>query len=141
MRYVTGTYALNLHAPNDTPGDWHYSALNWDAVKTKESSDSVFKDWGLYQTLVPNHGTMYAANHLRACLDLLEDGYYSSAQGMREYFLADDSLTPIVFRKVWLLNKKAEWQKIDEFMGREYRCQWLGFKEKMNDQINRNMSK
>lgn len=128
MKYVTGVYALNLPSPDGTPGDWHFSTLNWDKIKISESDGSPFGDWGLHVTEVPGHGKMPVASHIRACLDLIADGNFGTAQGMRDDFIVDNSLTPIVFSKVAQLRNSPQWKGIDDFMGREYRCQWLAFK-------------
>ena len=47
MKYVTGIYALNLPSPDGTPGDWHFSALNWNKALMADSSKSPFGEWGL----------------------------------------------------------------------------------------------
>lgn len=128
MQYITGVFALNLPSPDGTPGDWHFSALDWQHIQPCDSSDSVFGDWGLHVADVPDQGKMLVASHVRACLDLIEQGNFGTVQGMREDFLCDDTITPLVFSKVKLLRESPHWQKIDAFMGREYRCQWLDFK-------------
>lgn len=48
MDYISGIYALNLPSPDGTPGDWHYSALDWSNVPVKESSCSPFGEWELF---------------------------------------------------------------------------------------------
>lgn len=72
---------------------------------------------------------MAVANHVRACLDLIEQGNFGTAQGMRDNFINDDSYTPTIFAKVSELQTSPIWHEIDKFMGREYLCKWLDFKE------------
>lgn len=129
MKYVTGVYALNLPSPDGTPGDWHFSALNWQKAQVSDSADSPFGDWGLHMAEVPHHGMMAVANHIRACLDLIEQGNFGTAQGMRDNFINDDRYTPTIFTKVSELQTSPIWNEIDKFMGREYLCKWLDFKE------------
>ena len=130
MKYVTGIYALNMTPPENTPGDWHFSALNWGRATILESADSPFGDWGIYYTEVPAHGPMYAANHLRACLDLIGMGNYGTPQGMREYFIADDTYNRELFTMIARLRESDAWSNIDRFMGCEYGMQWINFKNK-----------
>ncbi|HEL0291676.1 TPA: hypothetical protein TUY03_000796 [Streptococcus equi subsp. zooepidemicus] len=131
MQYVTGVYALNLPSPDGTPGDWHFSALNWEKLKISESENSIFGDWGLNIVDVPNHGSMLVANHIRACLDLIEQGNFGTAQGMKNNFIDDDKYTMTVFSKVIQLRNSLHWERIDSFMGKEYFCQWLDFKKQV----------
>lgn len=129
MKYITGIYALNLPSPDGTPGDWHFSALDWNKVVPVESTTSIFGDWGLHDVDVPQLGRMPVATHIRACLDLIEQGKYGTAGGMRKNFIADERFTPIIFAKVSELKNSPSWKEIDAFMGKEYLCQWLNYKE------------
>ena len=129
MKYITGTYALNLPSALGTPGDWHQSALNWEEPRYLDTDDSVFGDWGIEDGIAPGLGKVKKANHIRACLDLIDEGYYSSAQGMRKDFIDEEQYTNEVFIKVSLLKNKPNWDEIDRFMGREYLCDWLDYKE------------
>lgn len=131
MEYVTGVYALNLPAPEGTPGDWHFSALDWHNVRISDTNNSIFGEWGLHTYEVPYHGNMIVANHIRACLDLIEQGNFGTPQGMRNNFIDDEKYTPIIFSKVVLLRNTDSWDKIDSFMGSEYFCQWTDFKERI----------
>lgn len=131
MRYVTGIYALNLPSLDGTPGDWHFSALDWRKARIADSADSPFGDWGIRTADVPHHGRMPAANHVRACLDLIEQGNYGTARGMRDIFINDDSYASLIFSKVSALKGSPRWEEIDSFMGMEYLCQWLDFKESL----------
>lgn len=135
MFYITGKHALNLDCSLDTCGDWHTSALKWEKVTTSNSNKRHFKDWGVeWGKKIPEHtGTYNVANHIRALLDLLEDGVFSVAQGMREDFICNESYTPLVFDMVYELRNskylKCDWSDIDAFMKREYRLDWLNYRE------------
>ena len=128
MRYVTGIFALNLPAPEKTPGDWHFSALNWNQARTWDTDVSVFGDFGIYTGDVPGLGKVPVANHLRACLNMLSWGDYGTIEGMREYFIADDSYATLLFSQVLLLKHSPQWEQIDDFLNREYRMLWMTFK-------------
>lgn len=135
-RYLTGTHALNVQSPDGTPGDWHHSSLDWSDIPSLlvPVSASPFGRAGLYRRDFPDIKNVLVANHTRACLDLIANGYYGSAQGMRDCFLDDPRTTPVVFEAVWnKLRTSASWNDIDRFMGREYGCSWLDFKEKRNE--------
>lgn len=131
MRYITGIHALNLSCNLETCGDWHTSALRWRDISFKNTGESIYGEWGIeYDCVIPEHsGTFPVANHIRALLDLLEDGKFSVAQGMREDFICNEKYTPLVFEKVWELREVPHWTAVDEFMKRGYRLDWLTFKE------------
>ena len=130
MKYISGTYSLNLICKTlGTPGDWHHSSLNWEQIPLYDSSSSIYGDFGIDSTVRIGDTTYRLANHLRACLDLIEDGKYGAAQQMREYYLSDESLTPIVFEKVFQLKNSTRWSEINRFMGKEYGIDWLNFLE------------
>jgi len=130
MRYLTGTYALNIPCRLETDGDWHAPALNWAKPRMRESSESVFGEWGIERVPLPNYGNMTApvADHLRACLDLIEGGYFGSAQGMRKNFINNEAYTAQIFDKVTLLADRPSWNEIDAFLGKEYGCAWLSYR-------------
>lgn len=131
MKYVTGVYALNLPSPDGTPGDWHFSSLDWEHPLIWESEKSPFGEWGLHMAEVPRLGNMAVANHVRACLDLIDAGNFGTAQGMRDCYINNDDYTPIIFTMVARLHNDPRWKEIDDFMGHEYYCRWLDFKEKL----------
>lgn len=129
MKYITGTYALNL-SDGLTPGDWHYYALDWDNPTVFDTECSPFGEWGIYENTLPfDNQTHYVANHVRACLDLIAVGDFVAAGQMREHFIADDSLAPIIFQQVTKLTGSPHWSDIDRFLGKEYLCKWLDWKE------------
>ena len=45
MRYVTGMHALNLGNRSSTPGDWHFSAMDWTKPMLLDTDSSPF---GMY---------------------------------------------------------------------------------------------
>lgn len=130
MRYITGIHALNLPCSLLTCGDWHCSALQWKKPKFRNTEDSFFGGYGIeYCSVVPeNKGTYAVANHIRALLDLLELGNYSTAQGMNKDFIGNDDYTNEIFDKVALMKKLPHWHEIDRFMGSEYYGEWLAYK-------------
>lgn len=130
MKYVTGTYALNINCSLETCEDWHRSALQWDKMTIKESNGSIYGDYGIEQDKkVPCHNGLYnVANHIRALLDLLIDKKFSSAQGMNDGFIVVDIYNEEIFEKVCMLRVLDYWPDIDCFMLYEYREKWINYK-------------
>lgn len=131
MLYVTGIHALNIPCSLDTCGDWHQSGIQWEKPHMKESFGSLFGDYGIETDKeIPDHTEKYAvANHIRALLDLIEEGNFPVAQGMRDDFIGNDKYTPEVFDLVAKMRNLPTWDKIDDFMGHEYFGRWLDYKE------------
>ena len=129
MEYITGIHALNLTCSLETPGDWHQSAIQWQKTRMRESDGSLFGTYGIEKnSKVPEHsGTFFVANHIRALLDLIEEGNFPTAQGMRDEFICNDKYTQEIFQKVILMKDLSHWQKISAFMGKEYMMQWINF--------------
>lgn len=131
MKYITGNFALNLNCPSlGTPGDWHQSALNWQNIHTENSEKSVFGDYGITPSQpIPENpdNTLPIANHIRACLDLIAAGRFSSTQGMKDNFIDNDKYTKEIFEKIFLLKFQSNWNEISEFMKKEYKLQWIKF--------------
>lgn len=78
MEYITGFYALNLPCQLETTGDWHRHSLNWSKPNIKNSENSIFREYGIetnrdlsFAGLNSKHNV---ANHIRACLDIIEAG-------------------------------------------------------------------
>ncbi|MDR3037357.1 MAG: hypothetical protein LBU31_02990 [Coriobacteriales bacterium] len=118
MRYLTGIYALNVPSSLDADGDWHASALDWTRARTRDSADALFGEWGIEEQSVPTLGMMPVANTVRALLDLLEEGRYGLARGMRDELIANEEYTPLVFALVMQMKCLPNWDEIDRFMGR-----------------------
>jgi hypothetical protein len=135
MRYITGIHALNLPCELDTSGDWHCSALQWKKLHIKNSGCTILGDYGIEKDrTIPEHLERYnVANHIRALLDLIIDGNFSTAQGMRDDFICNPKYTDEIFNKVrYIMSKSSidDAEKIDEFMSKEYMMQWENYKRK-----------
>jgi len=132
MIYVSGIHALNLPCALMTCGDWHQSGIRWDNLSLQDTQNSLFGEYGIEcDKAVPGHdGVFNVANHIRALLDLLEQGKFSVAQGMNKDFICNDAYREEIFDKVILMKNLSAWPRIDRFMGREYAARWLIRKEK-----------
>lgn len=130
MRYLTGVHALNIPCNLNTTGDWHSSALQWEKLNIKESDDTLLKDYGIEEEKkIPTYSeTFYVANHIRALLDMLIDGDFSNAQGMRKDYICNDKYNNEIFSKVMSFENLSNWNDIDKFMSDEYRLKWLNYK-------------
>lgn len=135
MQYLSGIHALNLNCERETCGDWHQSAIQWERLKLYESNGSLWGDYGIEtDKQIPEHTELFnTANHIRALLDLLYEGKFSVAQGMRKDFICTDKYNDEIFDKVSMMIHLPNWKDIDEFMCKEYKCLWLDFKEKKNN--------
>ena len=131
MTYVTGIHALNLPCRLDTCGDWHTSALKWDDISFADTTESVLGDYGIEEghTIPLHNGYYHVANHIRACLDLLEQGEYAQVQGMKRDFIGNDKYTKEIFRMVKKLSHSSNWTDINRFMEKEYLLNWKKFIE------------
>lgn len=90
-RYLTGIAALNIPAPENTGGDWHFldtfrspdfpSNLDLAGDGLEWNTNPVFGDYGIHEcskTLkedggleIPQGTLVFSANHYRAILDML----------------------------------------------------------------------
>lgn len=143
MIYVSGIHALNIPCSLETCGDWHSSALRWEDIDIRDSSKSIFGDYGIEPShRIPHHeGTYNVANTIRALLDLIDDGNFAQAQGMNSDFICNPAYDSEVFEKVYLLSSRDNWHEISAFMGREYRTKWLRFlKGKENGAVSFSLS-
>lgn len=129
MKYISGIHALNLRCSLDTCGDWHASGIQWKNLTIRESSQSVFGDYGIEDnSSVPEHpGTHKVANHIRSILDLVAEGAFGYAQGMKNELICNETYTPEVFSKLLLLKDSSRWTQINAFVGQEYGLSWLDF--------------
>jgi hypothetical protein len=129
MEYLTGIHALNLVTKTDTPGDWHRSALRWKNLTINESNNSIYKNWGIESGhTIPEHTQkFYVANHLRALLDLIDNGKFNIAQGMNRNFIDNPIYDMTIFKKVYELRNNSNWNEINNFMHKEYGKQWRLF--------------
>lgn len=130
MEYISGQHALNLACSLPTSGDWHIDAIQWDHPWTKDTEEGPFGNYGIEVNChVPQREgrEVLCANHIRALLDLLLDGKFALAQGMRNDFICNDSLNDEIFGKVMQLKTSTGWEEISRFMGKEYGILWLDF--------------
>lgn len=134
MQYVTGVHALNIPCSLLTCGDWHSSALKWQNITLMDTEKAFFKDYGIeLNKRIPNHNETFAVeNHIRALLDLLEIGNFSTAQGVNKDFICNDDYNIEVFEKVFLMKNLPNWEDIDRFMTKEYYQKWVDFKKGLN---------
>lgn len=133
MLYITKIHGLNLNCELDTCGDWHTSGIQWHTPKMKESEGSIFGDYGIEpnKTIPESKDLHYVANHIRSLLDMLVDGDFGLAQGMRKEFICNEKYTLEIFEKVMCLNHLANWNYIDSFIEKEYLMYWLNYKNRV----------
>ena len=130
MLYLSGVHALNIENTLNTCGDWHTSALDWSNIKLADSSNSVFREWGIEMNKsIPEHTELYnVANDLRAILDLMQKeenlGYL---KGFRDDFICTDEYNDVFFQKVFLLRNLKHWADINSLMEREFMFEWQNF--------------
>ena len=135
MRYITGMQALNLTCSLLTTGDWHQAAIKWNKLRLKDTDTAFFGSYGIEKnSSVPHHpGEYLAANHIRACLDLIADSDFANAQGMNHDYIDNDLYDLEIFDHVSRLKNQPNWQEIDAFMEKEYKMKWLRYKEGSKD--------
>lgn len=133
MFYITGQHALNLQCSLNTCGDWHASALKWSDIPIRSSCNSIFGVYGIEQNVkIPEHNEKYnVANHIRALLDLLEQGLFTIASGMNNDYICNETYDNEIFNKVFQLKDNPNWDDIDKFMEKEYLMKWIRFKRKV----------
>lgn len=126
MRYVSGVHALNLPCDLNTCGDWHTSALRWEKLTLEESDRLPFGDYGIEANRqIPEHKEKFAvANHIRALLDLIYNGRFDIASGMKNNYICNDGYTKEIFDQVYKLRTNSNWEEIYDFLHKEYGRQW-----------------
>ena len=132
MLYISGIHALNLPCSLDTCGDWHASALKWEDITYRNTTESIYGEYGIEKNcsqLERGLETPYVANYIRACLDLLVEGNYPAAQGMNEDYICNPKYDREVFEMVYKAKDMENWEGIQAFMGKEYKMKWLQFLE------------
>lgn len=131
MIYVSGIHALNLNCKLNTTGDWHQSALKWKDITFLDSEKSPFGEHGIEDghEIPKQKGKFYAANHIRACLDLISLGHFDVAQGMREDFICNEAYTEEIFNHVAMLKGTPNWNEIKNFKNKEYGSTWRNWIE------------
>lgn len=126
MLYITGIHALNLPCSLETSGDWHTSALQWSNLHLHESEGSIFGDYGIERCnkVLEHNGVFFIADTLRVLLDMLIEEQFGLAQGAKNDFICNDNYTEEFFSKVSVLKHLPYWNKINEFMLKEYELEW-----------------
>ena len=146
MRYITGIYALNMGYVGGfqdmgfTPGDWHTPCLDWDRIEYGETDNYPWDDWGIEEGVIPYSvpkRKAMKANHIRACLDLVADGRYGAAQGMRDGYICNEHYTEKVFEMALYLKGSEKWEDVNRFMGNEYQGDWLDYLERTGNEQRR----
>lgn len=139
MKYISLIHALNLPCDLETCGDWHASSIQWKKPHILESEESLWGDYGIEKNKkIPEHEEKYnVANHIRALLDLLFIGNFTIAQGMNKDFICNDKYDNEIFDKVILMIDLPYWERIDQFMTKEYLKKWINYKKGIlvNEQV------
>lgn len=131
MKYISLIHALNLQCNLETCGDWHTSAIQWKEPNMLETEDSIWGEYGIEKDkIIPEHKEKYnVANHIRALLDLLYLGNFTVAQGMNKEYICNNKYDQEIFDKVIMMINLPHWEKIDEFMNKEYLKKWIDYKK------------
>lgn len=111
------------------------SGMDWSKLTLADSNNSIFGTYGIERNstrLVPKHESNphNIANHIRACLDLIEQENYCAAEGIyRDFLDEDDRYNADVFAHVLYLIKTYpnRFDEINRFMAREYGTKWIFF--------------
>lgn len=129
MLYITHIHALNLPCKLQTCGDWHTSSIQWKQPHIRESKGSLFGDYGIEANKsIPEHTETYnVANHIRALLDLLEEGNFAVAQGMNRDFICNSDYDMEIFDRVYSMRHLDNWNDINKFMEKEYLMKWVNY--------------
>jgi hypothetical protein len=142
MKYISGIHALNLPCELNTTGDWHTSGIQWEHPHMRDTETSFFKEWGIERHhRIPRHTVKFAvANHLRACLDMLEEQDFSNLKGMYHDYLGNDDYLSLFFEKVSQMQKLPIWKQIDNFMEHEFKMKWLRYRRQIPNEKTRKMA-
>lgn len=135
MNYITDFHALNLPCQLGTTGDWHKSSYNWENPKIKDSSKSIFGDYGIETnrdlTFVDLGNNNNVANHIRACLDIIDDEHESSIKFFTSDFLDNNKdILDEFFNKCLMFKNTEKWIKVDQFLSRENLKEWENAKKR-----------
>lgn len=139
MKYVSGLFALNLPCSLNTTGDWHRTSLPWDKVEIKDSDKSPLKDFGIEKNIYIDelNANYNVANHIRACVDILDEGRYTLVSGMRyDFFDNNEDIIPDLFNCVFSLKSQKtqkEWESISQIMEKDYMLKWIVFLQEKNN--------
>lgn len=133
MQYISGMHALNIPSNINTTGDWHRECYDWRPehldAQLRNSDDPVFKDYRIIKNkdlnFIDGDPIYNVADHIRACLDLIEEGSYGLARGMRNDYICTDEYDEEIFKEVLKLKDSDRWNEIDDFMSNEYKLKWI----------------
>ena len=126
MKYITGLHALHLPCSLETCGDTHHLP-DWKHPTVMSTATAFFGDWGLEWHEIPGHRgkRIPVANHIRACLDMLEMRDYINLQGMNAVYLDAPCYNEFIFNQVLRMQTLPYWKEIDAFMESEYFMDWV----------------
>lgn len=126
QKYITGLHALHLPCSLETCGDTHHLP-DWKHPTTMNTATAFFGDWGLEWHEIPGLGgkRVPVANHIRACLDMLEMRDYINLQGMNAVYLDAPFYNEFIFKQVLRMQDLPYWKEIDAFMESEYFMFWV----------------
>ena len=129
MKYITGIHALNIPCSLLTSGDWHMSAIQWEHPTMMDTDTAFFGNLWIEQHKIPPdfQRLVPVANHIRACLDLLEMRDYIKLQGMKEDYICHDAYQDLIFSQVLKMRSLPYWKEISRFMESEYFMDWVWF--------------
>ena len=111
--YITDKPALNIPAPEDTTGDWHFDNMFFDVLGGGDplplrlagdgeeiNTNHIYGSYGIHEcsaalikrgiTLPDGMTEVWAANHFRAVLDMAYDSLVSHSRVMRLTCAAED---------------------------------------------------
>jgi len=133
MKYITGIHALNIPCSLLTSGDWHMSAIRWEHPTMMDTDTAFFGNLWIEQHKIPPdfQRLVPVANHIRACLDLLELRDYINLQGMKEDYICHDDYQGLIFSQVLKMRSLPYWKEISRFMESEYFMDWVRFCRKV----------
>ena len=112
-RYISDKLALNIPAPEDTTGDWHFDNMFFDVTGEGEplpliltgegeslNTNHIFGSYGIHEcsaalikrgiTLPEGMTEVWAANHFRAVLDMAYESVVEHGVVMRLTCAAED---------------------------------------------------
>lgn len=135
MRYITGLISFGIPCNEDSCGTWMFTKSDFsnpDYVWERESSDSPFKDAGIEKdkiVLAYGDESLYnVAVHSRAYLDILYEKKFKLLDGLFYDYIQSKTCRYIIFCEVYdKLRKLDGFDKINEFMSKEFGNAWLSF--------------
>ena len=133
MKYITGIHALNIPCSLETGGDWHMFGIQWGKPTMMDTDTAFFGNlWSEQHKIPPDFQRLVpVANHIRACLDLLELRDYINLQGMKEDYICHNDYQDLIFSQVLKMRSLPYWKEISRFMESEYFMDWVRFCRRM----------